>query len=194
MIKILLMIFLSFFILGKVLEMFLKKRNSYFDMYFGVPGSGKTTFAAYLARKASKRKKKVYCNVDIKGTYEIEKTDIGYYDMSNGLLEIDEAGLEFNNRNFKTNFDAQQLSFFKKHRHYKTDVVMFSQFWNDADIKLRNLTTRIFILKKSIFPFCITRKQIGKRVGINDMTKEIIDEYYFIPLSRKINWRFSSLV
>lgn len=40
-----------------VLELILKKRNNYFDTYFGVPGSGKTTVAAWLTKHTLKKKK-----------------------------------------------------------------------------------------------------------------------------------------
>ena len=76
------------------------------NVYFGVPGSGKTTFAAYLAKQAQKesiviklcrrfpcrftdwilngkhwkRKMNVYSNVPISGTYRVDaRKDIGEY-------------------------------------------------------------------------------------------------------------------
>ena len=98
------------------------------NVYFGVPGSGKTTYAAYLARKAQKesivirlckrfpcrftnwilsgnnwkRAYPVWSNVPIKGTYQLNaKSDIGVYMIQNGKMIIDEAGVEFNNRDYK---------------------------------------------------------------------------------------------
>ena len=47
--------------------------------YFGVPGSGKTTVAAYLAKKDLKKKRNVYSNVPITGAYKISKEDIGKF-------------------------------------------------------------------------------------------------------------------
>lgn len=164
-----------------ILEIFLKKRNNTFDTYFGVPGSGKTTLAAYLSRKRIKKKKKVYSNVAIKGTYAIDKKDIGKYDMTDGLIICDEAGVEFNNRNYSKNFEDYQIDFLKHHRHYNVDLAFFSQYWNDIDVTLRRLSTRLFLLKKSIIPFFIVRKKIGKRISIDEQTKQIIDEYYFVP-------------
>ena len=164
-------------------NLFQKKGNS-FDIYFGVPGSGKTTIAAYLAKKALKKNKKVYSNVSIKGTYEVCKADIGNYLIDNGLLLIDEAGVDYNNRKFKS-FTDEEVYFFKHHRHYKVDVAIFSQGYDDMDLKLRTLATRLYIVKKSIFPGFIKRKLITKRIGIDKQTSQIIDKYSFAILGTK---------
>lgn len=174
----------AIYIIAFVLEMFFFKSGNTFDVYFGVPGSGKTTFAAYLAKKAQKKGKKVYSNVDIKGCYAIEKDDIGKYDISNGLLLFDEAGIDYENRRFKE-FGSDAVKFYKKHRHYNLDVVMFSQDL-DMDLKLRKLATRYYLIRKSFFPFFISRKTIGKRIDINKDTGEITDFHYFVKFSRKL--------
>lgn len=193
-ISILVIYFIIFFI-AKIFELKKTKRNCEFSTYFGVPGSGKTTIASWLARNELKKKKsnrKVWSNVPIKGTYKLDKSDIGFYNISNGRLILDECGTEFDNRNFKKNFTDEQVKFFKLHRHYKVDINCFSQFWNDIDIKLRNLSTKLYLLKKSIIPFFIVRKEIGKKISINKETKEIIDEYYFKKLATK--WYFAPKV
>lgn len=173
------LILLIVYIILLVLELCLKKRNNTFDTYFGVPGSGKTTLAAYLAKKRQKKGKRVLSNVNIKGCYEISRSDIGHYDMSHSLILCDEAGVEFNNRNYSKNFDYAQIDFLKHHRHYDCDLAFFSQYWNDIDVTLRRLSTRLFLLQKSMIPFFIKRKEIGKKIGIDPNTKQIIDEYYF---------------
>lgn len=190
-----LVIYFIIFIIAKIIEAKKMKRNYEFSTYFGIPGSGKTTVASWLARnelKDKKKKRNVWSNVPIKGTYKLEKSDIGVYNISNGRLILDECGTEFDNRNFKKNFTEEQVKFFKLHRHYKVDVNCFSQFWNDIDIKLRNLSTKLYLLKKSTIPFFIVRKEIGKKISINKETKEIIDEYYFKKLATK--WYFAPKV
>lgn len=62
----------------------------------GVPGSGKTTLAAYFARRAKKERafkgKKVFSNVPIIGTYRVEpKKDFGKYLIEDGMVLVDEA-------------------------------------------------------------------------------------------------------
>lgn len=171
------------FIVIKIYSLFKYKRNCNFSTYFGVPGSGKTTVAACLTKRNLKRHIPIYSNVDIKGAYSIDKSDIGVYSMENGLLILDECGTEFDNRSYKTNFTPAQVKWFKKHRHYGMDVVCFSQYWNDIDIKLRNLSTNLYLLTPSLIPFFVCRRKIRKRIGINKDTKDIIDEYSFIPFS-----------
>lgn len=173
------------YIIASCLEMFFFKSGNTFDIYFGVPGSGKTTFAAWLSKKRLKRSKKVYSNVDIKGCYAVEKSDIGKYDISDGLLILDEAGIEYNNRNYKS-FSNNEVSFFKKHRHYNIDIAIFSQDFQDMDIKLRKLATRYYLVRKSMIPFCLSRKTIRKKIDIRKDTGEIIERYYFVFLSRRL--------
>lgn len=172
------------YIVASILEMFLFKPGNTFDIYFGVPGCGKTTLAAWLARKALKRKKKVYCNVDIKGTYQVEKKDIGRYDISDGLLLLDEIGIDYDNRK-KNNMSDEEVKFYKYHRHYNVDIAGFSQDFEDMDKKLRKLATRLFLVKKSAIPFCISRRTIRKKIDINKDTGEIIERYYFVKFSRR---------
>ncbi len=98
--------------------------------------------------------------------------------MTDGRLIIDEAGLEYDNR--KMSMTNDEIYFFKYHRHYQLDVDFFSQGL-DVDIKIRKLARHIYLIKPSLLPFFIKRKEIGRKVGINDITKEICDEYFFVP-------------
>lgn len=68
------------------------------SLYFGIPGAGKSTFAAYLAKKDMKKGRKVWSNFGITGAMKCEKSDFGKYMMTDGRLIIDEAGLEYDNR------------------------------------------------------------------------------------------------
>ena len=175
--------------IGRVSWLMLKSvgRTQYkFYVYFGVPGSGKTTYAAWLTRRFSKRGGTVYSNVPIKGALQLDPVaDIGKVLVSNGHIIIDEAGVEYNNRDFKT-FPKEATYFFKHHRHYKTTVHLFSQGYNDMDKKLRTLATSLYVIKKSMIPFCIRKYEISKRIGINDMTKDICDEYFKRPFSSRL--------
>lgn len=181
------------------------------NVYFGVPGSGKTTFAAYLVKWANscawpvrlalrwpdsfwghwvlddggplksfwKRPITVYSNVPITGAYEIDaRKDIGVYMVQNGKLIIDEAGVEFNNRNFKS-FPQEAIYFFKYHRHYRVSVDVFSQSFEDMDVTIRRLARSFFVVRKSLIPGCIVVKKIRRKVGIDEQTHQIIDAYSF---------------
>lgn len=173
------------------------------NVYFGVPGSGKTTFAAYLTKwalheniiirlcrrfnnpvsrliiksKYLKRRIDVYSNVPITGAYQLDaKKDIGYYMIQNAKIIIDEAGIEYNNRNFKS-FPPESIYFYKYHRHYQTSVDVFSQSYEDMDITLRRLAQNFYVVRKSLIPFCVVARRIRRKVGVDEHTKQIADLY-----------------
>jgi Zonular occludens toxin (Zot). len=175
------------------------------NVYFGVPGSGKTTYAAYLSKqcayesiiirlcnrfpcklsqwiidgKSWKRKIPVYSNVPIKGTLQLDsREDIGKVMIENGKMIIDEAGIEFNNRNYKS-LPQSAIQFFKYHRHYGVSVDVFSQSHEDMDVTLRRLAQNFYVVKKSIIPFFIVTKHIKRKVGIDETTHQISDMYNF---------------
>lgn len=181
LIIIILISFMLWIIIGN-LYYSIRYKKIRFDIYFGVPGSGKTTFAAYLTKKALKKnpkgKYRVLSNVPIKGAYKTEKQDIGHYQIDNCLLLLDEAGIDYNNRNFNK-FSDDETYFFKYHRHYRTDISIFSQDYEDMDLKLRKLATRYFIVKKSILPGFVYRREIEKYIGIDEQTHQIVDMYRF---------------
>ena len=161
----------------------LKKKKDYpkikevVNIYFGVPGSGKTTMAAWLARRDLRRKGKVWSNVPITGTYKLDvNKDIGIHHIEKGRIIIDEAGIEYNNRNFK-NMPLHQIEFFKYHRHYSTAIDVFSQSYEDMDITLRRLAQNYYVVTKSLIPFFIVVRRIGRRIDIDENTHQIIDAY-----------------
>lgn len=175
------------------------------NVYFGVPGSGKTTYAAYLARQCQresivirlcrrfpcrlsrrilagknwKRSIPVWSNVPIAGTYKLNaREDIGVYDISGGKMIIDEAGVEFNNRDYKA-FPKPAIKFFKYHRHCKVSVDVFSQSFEDMDVTLRRLAQNFYVVKRSLIPYMVVIKRITRKVGIDDNTHQITDCYSF---------------
>lgn len=175
------------------------------NVYFGVPGSGKTTFAAYLARQAQKeslviklckrfpcrytrwilrgkhwkRAYPVWSNVPINGTFTLDaKTDIGVFMIQDGKMIIDEAGVEFNNRDYKA-FPKPAIKWFKYHRHYGVSVDVFSQSFDDMDVTLRRLAQNFYVVRKSLLPMFVVVKRIKRKVGIDDVSHQIIDKYYF---------------
>lgn len=184
MLKIILIILVVFFGFKFLIYPVLKKHSNTLDLYFGIPGSGKTTIGAYFSQKYQKKGKKVYSNVDIKGDYILSPiNDLGKYEIKDALIVIDEAGLEFNNREFK-NYPKNCNFFFKYHRHYNCDVIILSQDL-DVDVKIRKLATNYYLLEPSFIPYFIRRKTIKKRIGIGE-DKQIIEEHYFQFLGTKL--------
>ncbi len=106
--------------------------------------------------------------------------------ITGGRVIIDEAGIEYNNRDFK--------DFFQKITVLFTNTIGITSLPSTFSVRALTIWTKRFgrlrksfyVVKKGLLPWFIHRRQIKKRVGINDMSKEIIDEYYFVPWSTKI--------
>lgn len=166
-----------------------KLHDSQLSIYYGAPGSGKSTYAAWLAQWYINSGIPVYSNVPIKGCMEIKRSDLGRFAIVDGLVIIDEAGLEFNNRDTgsftKKSGEIQILEWFKKHRHEGCELVIFSQGFDDMDKKIRTLGTRLYLIRKSLIPNLIVRKTIKKAPKIDETTHQPIDAYDFVPLSAK---------
>ena len=121
----------------------------------------------------------VYSNVPITGAYMLDaRNDLGVNHLQDAKVIIDEAGVEFNNRNYK-NFPQEAVFFFKYHRHYGCSVDVFSQSYEDMDVTLRRLAQNYYVVKKSLVPFCVVCRRIKRRVGIDETTHQITDMYYF---------------
>lgn len=148
---------------------------SYMKMYFGAPGCGKSTHAARLAVRSLRKGIKVYSNFPIKGTYQLDIGEIGVKHFENCLMIIDEAGIAYNNRDYKE-FPKAALRFFKMHRHYKVSCVFYSQGWDDCDKKIRTLCQAWYNMKK-LGPITFIR-EFCKRVDVDKETHQIIDEYF----------------
>ena len=109
---------------------------------FGLPGSGKSTFLAQLAKRYQKMGYRVFINEDfpVDGCYLYSWSDVGKFDMSNSVVLIDEVSLYADNRDFKQ-FHKALKQFFILHRHYHIDIVWCTQQFDGVDRKIRELTS-----------------------------------------------------
>lgn len=116
--------------------------------YFGLPGSGKSTFLAMIAYKALKKGHVVFVNEDfpITGCYLYNFSDLGKYELRDGLILMDEISLDADNRDFKT-FSKRSKEFFALHRHFGLDVVWATQTFDGADKKIKNLTQQLYYIR-----------------------------------------------
>lgn len=128
------------------------------SLYFGLPGCGKTTLLAFFALKQLRAKrsryKHIFSNVYLgvvppfdKITY-IDNGDIGKYDISDGLVLLDEATLAWDSRDFKST-SKSVIQYFLLHRHYNVDIVLFTQQWDGVDRKIRVITDRVYYVYKT---------------------------------------------
>lgn len=153
----------------------------------GVPGAGKTTLLTKIARQALKKGKQVYSNCYIEGAYILDAhEDIGKYLIENAVLIIDEGGSEYDNRAW-AKLKRRIIRWYKLHRHYKCDVYISSQDY-DIDLKIRNLASRIWIIRKSIIPFCISIRTIVSRIDINENKKTGEKATDIIKIFIKMPW------
>lgn len=137
-------------------------------MVFGKKGSGKSTLMVKLAYKYLSKGWNVFCTEKLDGCYWINYKDIGYkYIPPKSLLLIDEAGMLYDNRDFK-DFKPAVRDWFKLQRHYEVRVYMFSQSF-DVDKKLRDLTDDMYLVTNVARVFSYAKRIIRKTVLVKPM-------------------------
>lgn len=157
-----------------------EKLRTGIDIVMGLPGAGKTTYAAYLAKKHIKAGYPVYSNVPIHGAREFDvDRDALVYLIENALIIIDEAGIEHDNRAWQ-NFKARYTKFYKLHRHYHLRIVLFSQHYEDIDKKIKTITEHISVVTRSPIKFFIRAKKIRSYIAI-DENGQIVLKYEWVP-------------
>ena len=110
-----------------------EKLRTGIDIVMGLPGAGKTTYAAYLAKRHIKAGYPVYSNVPIDGAREFDvDRDALVYMVENALSIIDEAGIEHDARAWQ-NIKARKTKFYKLQRHYHLRIVLVSQKFETKD-------------------------------------------------------------
>lgn len=151
------------------------------SVYFGAPGSGKSSVAAWLASKSLKKDIPVWSNFPISGCRVLNPLqDLGSKMIGPGHVIIDEAGIEYNNRDFKS-FSKENNKFFKLHRHYGCKIDVFSQSYEDMDKKIRLLAQKYFLVLRSPIPGLVIIREIRKSISISE-DRQIIDAYDFVPV------------
>lgn len=152
------------------------------EVYFGSPGSGKTTLACREIKKCKDKYLFTFANFGCKCADfdDVSLQGLGTWSFPKGsYIAIDEAGIEYNNRKFKS-LSQDTIKWFKLHRHYECDVSVWSQSWEDMDVTIRRLADRLYYVKK-IGPFSLIRR-VYKRVTVNKETEQIIDGYKMLHL------------
>lgn len=170
-------------------------------MFFGTPGCGKTTMAVRELVK-DETHRYTYCNFDCDHPLVYDRftpADLGQWTLpENSLVAIDEASCEWNNRSFKT-FPVELIEYLKKHRHFKVDIDLYSQSWDDVDITARRLVEELWYGRKLFLGITVWRR-IWKKVDIEKKTDksntgQIVDGYRKASLlsmlyNIKSSWKF----
>lgn len=167
------------------IRMVVKYRNPYkLIMVFGKKGCGKTTYLTKLAQHYLKKGRPVYSTEYVAGTYKIDPELVGMIQFPpESVILMDEVGMIYDNRNFK-NFRPEVRDYFKLQRHYRHTVYLFSQTF-DVDLKLRNLTDKMYMLV-NYFGFITVGKEIRRKLVVVKPSEEsesrIADELVISPL------------
>jgi len=160
-------------------------------LYFANIGTGKTTLLSKIAvkelRLIAKKKSKydyIVSNALISGvTYIPNIRDLLKKGaMQRTLMLIDEGSIVYNNR--KMNLTDLEIQYFKLIRHYTSTLIVLSQSYEDIDVTLRRLYTQIYILRR--MPLFTLIQPIKKKISIDEVSKQIIDEYRFSII---FSWR-----
>lgn len=159
-----------------------KYRNPYkLYMVFGKKGSGKTTLMYKLAYQYQKKGWRVYSDREIPGGYLFDIKDFGKMEFPpDSLILVDEVGLIWDNRNFKS-FPEHVKVYFKYQRQYRHIVYLFSQSF-DVDKKIRDLTDHLYVVSNLFNCFSVARR-VTKRLVVVHADKsaqgesKIVDDY-----------------
>ena len=165
-------------------------------MLFGKKGSGKNTLLTKWSIKYNKLGYTVYSDSEIFNTYKLNTDWIGKYDFpKNSVLLIQEAGMTWNNRDFKT-FPKEVTQFFKLQRHKNVIVVLASQSF-DVDKKLRDLTDEMYLITNYMRIFSVA-KRINKKITIqkaDDPNKNTNEQASFLTEAYSFDlpffWKFT---
>lgn len=171
-------------ILFPFLYLTFKYRNPYkLIMIFGKKGSGKSTLLAKLVVYYLKKGYTVYSTEKVPGARVFDVKQIGDITFpEDSVILIDEVGMIWDNRNYKT-FRPEVRDYFKYQRHEKHIVYLFSQTF-DVDVKIRNLTDVMYLCKCHFGWLSIARK-INRNIILVEPTGDnearIADNLEFEP-------------
>lgn len=144
--------------------------------FFGLPGCGKSTLGVKLLRQNKFGCRNVLANYEVKDVIQFDVKDLAtHYPPKNSYIVIDEAGIDYNNRKFKS-MPMGTIEYFKLHRHNKDYLDFFSQSF-DADVTITRLASEIWYVR-ALGPLTYARK-IFPIIEIDKDSHQIITGYKF---------------
>lgn len=187
-------------LLVAVIALFVFLSKKYYNPFklifiFGKKGSGKSCYLVHEMLKHLKHGWTVYTdlNVSIPGIRYINPQDLAEFDPDPySLICLDEVGLTWNNRNWKS-FNDGLTEFIKLQRHKRIKLIINSQSF-DVDKKIRDCTDSM-ILQSNIGNFISVGRPIVRKVTLTDpnFTNEskIVDALTFLPIVSLFPLRFN---
>lgn len=166
---------------------------------YGKPGAGKTLDIVRSVLEDLRKGWTPYTNIpmNIPGVRYFDVNDYGKYKFEpHSHVYIDEAGIVWNNRDFK-DYKKYQREFTKLYRHYKISLTLYSQA-NDIDATLRRVTSDEWIMYKVANYFSFQRKlkknlKILPPEQVQDADAQLVNtlekEFILFPGSTIIYWQ-----
>lgn len=159
---------------------------------FGKKGAGKSLYMVREMQRDLKRGWTVYTDIqDIKleGVRIFNTDDLGkFIPEPNSSIYIDEGGVKFDNRNFKT-FPPELRDFFKYMRKYRCKCMINSQTY-DIDLKIKACVDRL-ALSRAIGNVFSWYRPIMKTIKFTDANytgeSKIVDQ---LKWASPLNWKF----
>ena len=186
-------IFVLFFAIFVGFSFYSRRYNNPYKLIFifGKKGAGKSTLMVSQMLKDLKHGWTVYTDIqdcNIPGVRIIKSKDLSnFVPDKNSAVYLDEVGIAFDNRSYKT-FDSGLRDFFKLQRKYKCKVVMNSQSF-DVDKKIRDVTDGM-ILQTAIGNVFTLSRPIVRKVALVEASAQgdsrIADNLKFASI---FNWR-----
>lgn len=146
----------------------LERKNIEYGITFiaGEIGAGKSTLAVKMARKHLKKGWTVYSTDYIKGCLKLDVNDLNsMMAKPHSLLIIDEASLKMNSRDF-AKVKLSLIEYFKLSRHCKNKIIMISQTFGDTDKQIRDLSTRVYFVRKILNGVISVPVKVSAKLGI----------------------------
>lgn len=168
-------------------------RNIYtLNYFFGKKGAGKSLLMVSYMLRYMRKGFTVYSDIpalNIPGVRQIRAQDLDRFTPTeNSAIFLDEVGITFDNRKFKTFSDGMR-DFFKFQRKYKVVVFMNSQSF-DVDKKIRDLVDKYYLIQSFGNVICLCRP-ITRKVALVEASSQgesrVADNLKFASFW---NWKF----
>ena len=185
------MLYLLFFIILFLFTIFAilayHYRNIYtLNYFFGKKGAGKSLLMVSYMLKYMRKGYTIYSDIpalNIPGIRQINAKDLDdFRPTENSVVFLDEVGITFDNRKFKSFSDGAR-DFFKFQRKYKCIFFMNSQSF-DVDKKIRDLVDKYYLIQSFGNVICLCRP-IKRKVALVEASSQgesrVADNLKFAP-------------